>query len=413
MGRIRRAATAVVGLTLVVLSTQPASVGQEGGRTVVGGGSDALFVEVGRQVEGFGGAYIEADGTRYVWLTAPSGASLLRARSALAERVGGEFATGDYAARRATYSFERLNDWHDRIIDVLALDGVVLTDINDRTNRLTVGVENLAQSREAVAAEIRRAGVPEEAVEVEEMSPFRFVSSVRDSHRPMVGGLQIEGQAGAFGITATRRCSLGVITVRSSVTGFVTNSHCSRTQGEVDNGRYWQSTRPLLDTGQVGTETVDPPYNFVSFNGTSCPSGRRCRISDANFVAAQSGVTVSRGFVARPSLGATSWNGTSTFRITNQTNPTSGTVTKVGRTTGRTAGTISNSCVRIDVADSDITLFCQNIANAGVDHGDSGSPVFKISNSPSANDVELVGILWGGNDAGDLVRIQSMGSRQD
>lgn len=29
--------------------------------------------------------------------------------------------------------------------------------------------------------------------------------------------------------------------------------------------------------------------------------------------------------------------------------------------------------------------------------GDSGSPVFRITNSPSQNDVELLGLLWGVN----------------
>jgi len=41
-------------------------------------------------------------------------------------------------------------------------------------------------------------------------------------------------------------------------------------------------------------------------------------------------------------------------------------------------------------------LLCQAVVGAFNDFGDSGSPVFKITNSPSMNDVMLYGIVWGG-----------------
>jgi hypothetical protein len=354
--------------------------------------SDSLLVDVGKSVQGFGGAYVGSDGVRYVWLTHPSDSGLLNARSVLTDRLGEEFETGTFVARRATYTFEQLDAWHDKMIEVLAIDGVVLSDIDDRTNRLTVGVISVKESEAAVTAELRRIGVPEEAVEIEETSPVRF--ALLNTRRPMVGGLQIQFQTGVFGL-GTGTCTLGVITKRGTANGFVTNSHCSRTQGEVDNGRYWQPTRGALDGGQVGTETVDPYYDTGSHDGVSCPSGRRCRISDSNFVARHTDVTLDRGFIARPPVNSTSWNGSSKFRITKGTNPTSGTLSKVGRTTGRTAGSISGTCIRVTVSDSDITLFCQNRVSAAVDFGDSGSPVFAITNSPSTNDVSLVGVLWG------------------
>jgi hypothetical protein len=69
-------------------------------------------------------------------------------------------------------------------------------------------------------------------------------------------------------------------------------------------------------------------------------------------------------------------------------------VTKVGRTTGRTAGTVSQTCVNTNVSGSNITQLCQTFANYGNAGGDSGSPVFRITTLPS---VVLVGINWGGN----------------
>ena len=43
-----------------------------------------------------------------------------------------------------------------------------------------------------------------------------------------------------------------------------------------------------------------------------------------------------------------------------------------------------------------IVQLCQDVVKARVAGGDSGSPVFRITNRPSANDVRLYGVLWGG-----------------
>jgi hypothetical protein len=52
--------------------------------------------------------------------------------------------------------------------------------------------------------------------------------------------------------------------------------------------------------------------------------------------------------------------------------------------------------VNVGVVGSKIVQLCQDRVSAGVAGGDSGSPVFKITNSPQTNDVTLFGILWGG-----------------
>jgi hypothetical protein len=41
--------------------------------------------------------------------------------------------------------------------------------------------------------------------------------------------------------------------------------------------------------------------------------------------------------------------------------------------------------------------------------GDSGSPVFRITNSPAAGDVRLYGVLWGGNSSGTLFVFSGLG----
>ena len=66
----------------------------------------------------------------------------------------------------------------------------------------------------------------------------------------------------------------------------------------------------------------------------------------------------------------------------------------------------------VNVVNSDVTLFCQFLVDAGVGPGDSGSPVFrwKTVGGPSADrSVDLYGILWGGNQAGTLLAFSLWG----
>jgi hypothetical protein len=144
---------------------------------------------------------------------------------------------------------------------------------------------------------------------------------------------------------------------------------------------------------RIGVETRDPLY----FTGGVCPAGRRCRYSDTSFGRYDAAVGSNRGRIARPNLGSVAWNGTSTFRIVSETAfPIGGELlTKVGRTTGRTQGTVTGTCLNINVFGTNITQLCQDIASYASAGGDSGSPVFRITNSPAANDVSLYGIHWG------------------
>ncbi|MEM4302262.1 MAG: kelch repeat-containing protein [Candidatus Caldarchaeum sp.] len=75
-------------------------------------------------------------------------------------------------------------------------------------------------------------------------------------------------------------------------------------------------------------------------------------------------------------------------------------VNKVGRTTGWSQGPIVYTCVNLPVyregVDTGLTLICQDGVQATSQEGDSGSPVFSITNG---SDVILYGLLWGGNGA--------------
>jgi hypothetical protein len=92
----------------------------------------------------------------------------------------------------------------------------------------------------------------------------------------------------------------------------------------------------------------------------------------------------------------------------------SGTVHKVGRTTGWSSGNVTNTCATVNVSGSNIQLLCQTLVQRSgtviVQGGDSGSPVFQRT---SDDNVTLVGILWGGSTSGDLFVFSPLKNIQD
>lgn len=208
-------------------------------------------------------------------------------------------------------------------------------------------------------------------------------------------------------------CTLGVnariVNLTTPLNGYVTNSHCSNSYAEADGTYHWQPSAPFGSvfntTNRIGYEVLDPPlctgnpYNDTS-GSVNCPAGQQCRMSDAAFGADDVDyASTSRGFIARPStlgdFGA--WNGTTTYRITATGGPT-GTVRAVGRTSGMSAGSTTQTCVRISSVQDmpGITQNRQSIWTYSSQGGDSGGPVFRVTNSPSSGDVTFVGLNWGG-----------------
>jgi hypothetical protein len=215
-----------------------------------------------------------------------------------------------------------------------------------------------------------------------------MADTLRTLVRPLVGGLQIRFSGFL--------CTLGF----SANDGFVVNSHCTDNESTLDNTLYYQPLNQVAGEF-IGTEILDPPF-FTSNQDAACPRNRKCRWSDAAFARLAGGVTATLGALAR-TTGAN--NGSleiaGTFSISTEAATSDGDrVNKVGRTTGWTQGTVTNTCVHTGVGGGGrVVRLCQDWVSAGVGSGDSGSPVFKII---SADRVELRGILWGGNSSGTV-----------
>ena len=358
---------------------------------------DDQFASIAERVPAFGGMFVdEANDVLYVYLVNPAEDKTARAAAAIAAAFDGDHIPQDkIRALPGQYGFRKLKAWHDRMMtDVLNIPGVVFTDIDDAKNRLAVGVETL-EVQPLVEEHLAKLDIPRDAVNVEETKPVKFESSLQDRHRGLVGGLQIS--------TASWICTMGFPATRAGVRGFVTNSHCTNTQGGVEGTRLYQ---PTFATGnRIGVETVDPQYRL-------CPLTSLCRYSDASFVRLDDDVTSRRGAIARPAtLGTLAWNGVATFRIISEADPVVGRVVrKVGRTTGMSAGTVSRTCTNVNVSASPFRFLCQAQANYASSPGDSGSPVFSLLGGGGGNDVRLNGIHWGSN--GSIVVFSPIGNIQ-
>lgn len=349
---------------------------------------DDLLAEVAKSVPAFGGLYLAEDGALEVVMTDRSQEAVVEGviRSVFPmENVS----YSGVRVRDGKHTFTQLKSWNDAAYrSVFEMPGVVYTDIDERANRLRVGVSD-GGTLNAVTAAYKAASVPDDAFVVEMTEPVQM--ELRSRRRPLVGGLQINYQFGGDWL-----CTLGYIANRAGVRGFVTNSHCSGGQGGVQGVQYHQAVASGT-TNRVGLETADPLY----FTGGVCPAGKRCRRADAAFarVPHPSGpsVTSTLGRIARTAEGSFVWNGTSLWTILGKQVPTfmGETVKRVGRTQGTRTGVVNGTCVNIlNISGTNVSMLCQAQANYISGGGDSGSPVFRVVNA-GAFTVAANGIHWG------------------
>jgi hypothetical protein len=274
---------------------------------------------------------------------------------------------------------------------VLALAGTVFADHDEKANKLVFGVENAA-AIPGVRMALARLGVPTSDYAVELTQPIHQVATLRDRFRPTQAGIQIH-----FGFYL---CTMGFNASHSGGRSFITNSHCTNRQGGTEGTEYFQPTSNV-DPTVIATEADDPEY----FRDGVCPRGRRCRYSDASRALYSTDVASIQGDILKtsgPNNG--DLNVAGVFTISRQDDKTTsfsiGTVVnKVGRTTGWTQGEVTRTCVHTGVFASNVVQLCQTfVSNPGgaqvVGAGDSGSGVFRLLNR---DNVELVGILWGGS----------------
>jgi hypothetical protein len=342
-----------------------------------------------RSVPGFGGFFLDEQGTPTIYLK--DAGQRAAAERALAPWFASRGrAAAEMRVRKADFDWADLDRWFTQgSAEALGVPGVVFTDADEARNRVRVGVED-ARAAGLVRGVLARRGIPASAVTVDVTEPIRQLATLQGSVRPVVAGVQINFPGFL--------CSIGFNASRSGTRGFVTASHCTNTQGGVESTPYWQPLETVKPI-QISTETVDPIYK----TGGSCPSGRRCRRSDASFAKYINGTGNTLGSIARTSsTSKTNRTIVGSWTITSDALSSSftigQTVNKVGRTTGWSQGPVSATCANVNVSGTSVTQLCQTIVSATVGAGDSGSDVFTIT---SGTNVKLDGVLWGGSSDGN------------
>jgi len=276
--------------------------------------------------------------------------------------------------------------------EVMALAGTVFSAVDEATGQIVFGVERRSVANE-IAPIMARHGIPATRFRVTLSEPIHFAATLRDEVRPIMSGLQIHWSSYV--------CTLGFSVNHAGGRSFITNSHCTDQQGTTGTTQYNQPLRSTSPNA-IAFEAHDPAYT----RSAGCSRGKVCRTSDAARARYVEGVES----YARIAKTTGENNGSLTidgyFDITAQNNTStsySGTLHKVGRTTGWSSGNVSHTCATVNVSGSNIQLLCQTLVqrsgNVIVGGGDSGSPVF-VRNG--ATEATLAGILWGGSTSGDL-----------
>lgn len=335
---------------------------------------DDALLEVAAAVPSFGGMYYDEQGRLVVRLMDASAAPA--AERAIAAVFGQEKLPAEgLLTEPATRTFAQLKALHEQVTPaVLSVAGTVLTDVDERTNRVAIGIER-AEVRPLVEAVLERLAVVREAIDIIEMGPI-LPTSVQGGWRPVTGGLQLE--------TPGKYCTLGFSALQGNTLGFVSNSHCTQTQGGVESTPAYQAVYPNL----AGTELTDPGY----ISGGSCPAGRICRYSDSAFFRADTSLNP----LVASTPGAFNLSISAWLEVPGKVlYPSQGQlVHKTGRTSGTTSGSIQWACATVNSGGTPHTYFCNYIATNTMQNGaggDSGSPVYFLS----GNTATLTGLMWG------------------
>lgn len=367
--------------TLIVLAILNSAYAQSEKKTL-----EETFVDIDSKVPGFGGLYVDGNQMK-IYLTDTS-----KKDKAIKEIISiKKIPKGGVEILQGKYRFSDLKKWKEDAGILFDIKGLVYIDADEEKNRLSIGVDNIDLSVE-VEQKLIQAGIPKDAIVVVKTDPIEYKYTLQDRIRPIQGGIQIRYNSFL--------CTESFNGIRDGINGFVINSHCSGRQGGVQDTLFYQPLYQILPDF-IGTEIADPVYSKAKCSAWRI-KGKVCRYSDSAYASLASGVSHDQGIIEKTDgVNTRSLDVLGDFRITNEGSSIVGDiVNKVGRTTGWSQGSVSRTCVHTGVLGTNIVQLCQDYVDALSEEGDSGSPVFSITNSHLTDDVELRGILWGGNSAG-------------
>ncbi len=363
-----------------------------------------------KAIHGFGGVFKER-GKLVLYVTDMHTKSGARAVAARVWRKRAR-ARIDIEVRQGRYDFTDLKRWKQAIRASMGGQvDIAGSAIDERGNAILFDVTS-ATARDVVSALAARLGVPPGALEVRVVAPHRLAADLNDRVRPLEGGLMIQTPftGGGGGVSYISICTYGVNATRNGTRYMIMNSHCTQDAqyyglGGMPTGAATVYQAQVASSSRIGTEDTDPPFDQ---NSTACPAGATCRYSDAALVQ----LTTSDAYVLGGVEGTTggpnysSLSGPTTIdpawhiNLAGTISPIVGdSVEKVGRVSGWTGGTVGSVCYDYEY----VYTFGRNVVLcsvgvfAGVQEGDSGSPVFMYY----GNEYWLDGILFGASAGND------------
>lgn len=360
---------------------------------------DEEFRDLAQQVPGFGGLYYDSLGTPVVVVTDLAQAAQLQAPlTALIQRLGppvsGLRPIQEMRLVRGQYDFAQLASWYSAFNQGAtgARGLVTLTDINEVANRIDIGVRDDA-ARATVLAEITRLGIPASVIHVSVSPPDTLRQEIgqtlRQTVRPVPGGVQIDDGTGT--------CTLGFNVYKTDHTQllrdgtfFITASHCVSPVFSYTGKAVGQPTSAAV----IAHEKFDPAP-VTPTQDSNCPvTATACRYSDAVLVEYVHPPVWDMRHIADIQSNTTLVI-TGLYPILAQWGnaPVGTPVTRIGRTTGETAGTVVQSCVN-RIGANGVTLLCQARATPGILGGDSGSPTYTFI----SGGIAVLGINWGSSN---------------
>jgi hypothetical protein len=319
---------------------------------------DDALRQIGDLIPGFGGLYVNDADELVIRLRDSTDSALPRAAVfQVLGRIPGRRG-GQIRIQSAEYTFAELQGWMRQILRSIRPDGIVEADINERDNRVTLGVED-----EAVIARIRqdlvRIGVPVEAVTIRRIVRPSKVSandSLTSVSTPVVGGVMVQAvnfpQGGAKPhCTAGFNAWLLPDTVQLYL---VTNDHCTWQMGGVTGDTLWQSNWAGPGSRPIAIKVASAQYRTLP--DSVCFGYTQCRYSDAalfRYINSSDGLL---GSIARPldfshgTVPFTLVRDTADFLITgdlprNRLTVQGEWMSKIGVTTGWSVGKVDATCL--------------------------------------------------------------------
>jgi hypothetical protein len=358
-------------------------------------GLDTGLLELSGSIPDFGGMYLEGD-TLVVWTRNQSPDArhvILTELQSRYRAVTGSTLPTDIKFLQADFSFVDLSYWKAEVARRSSASWLTVLDIDDRKNRILVGVALTALLPDAMK-HLANAGVPLGAVDLQIAGSVHAEvtaqPTVRDFTFQPRGGYLIQRTPNDM------ECTLGA-NARHRTTGawyFLTASHCSSLMGALDGGRIYQ---PNANNSQIGEEAYDEPWWFGTSpnGGYACAYAEGCKLADVSIYRYVSRVPDLR--VARPLPNSLVLDGAEYWLQAglNGSRKNPGTpVTKIGAAGGRRDGSITHRCADVSYIDATDNnrrryLRCVDMANYVSSPGDSGGPVL----IPAIADPGAVGIF--------------------